>query len=363
MIQSLSIENFRCFNRLELKKLKHINIIVGKNASGKTTLLEAVKMALHGTPLVIPFINQMRQIPFGFQPNPTPDQFKSFFLDLFSDFNTEKVIQFELKNSDGKTAKLKVYFDQNRAVTIQPTLGFNVENPPFFLPSTIVPLVFDRIDFQAQSNFFLATIQAGGQFFLEPGPEMVPSSGYFSGSSYGVHYENATWFSNLSIQKRDKEVIEALKRHFPFINQITSETIFPGFGGMIYADILGLPRKLPLTLVSAGISRLFTLILAIFTFEKGSVLIDEVENGLFHDQHHEMWKTITDLSIQNNTQLFVSTHSMECLQSVKSIILEKPEYFSLIRIHRNKLDLHSIVDEFDGEQLGAALDKNGEVRD
>ena len=50
MIDKLSIENFRCFKSVQLWDLKRVNIIVGENASGKTVLLEAIKVGLDGLP-------------------------------------------------------------------------------------------------------------------------------------------------------------------------------------------------------------------------------------------------------------------------------------------------------------------------
>ena len=44
MLRSLKIENFRCFPSFELNKLGRINLLVGKNNSGKTSILEAIQM-------------------------------------------------------------------------------------------------------------------------------------------------------------------------------------------------------------------------------------------------------------------------------------------------------------------------------
>jgi AAA15 family ATPase/GTPase len=41
MIQSIEIENFRCFEKTEVNGFRRINLITGKNNSGKTALLEA----------------------------------------------------------------------------------------------------------------------------------------------------------------------------------------------------------------------------------------------------------------------------------------------------------------------------------
>ena len=41
-ISSLSLENFRCFEKLEIDFNEQLTVIVGVNGSGKTAILEAV---------------------------------------------------------------------------------------------------------------------------------------------------------------------------------------------------------------------------------------------------------------------------------------------------------------------------------
>lgn len=42
MYKYFKINNFRCFEKLELPELERVNLIVGKNNVGKTALLEAI---------------------------------------------------------------------------------------------------------------------------------------------------------------------------------------------------------------------------------------------------------------------------------------------------------------------------------
>ncbi|MDE2813700.1 MAG: AAA family ATPase, partial [Gemmatimonadota bacterium] len=44
MLKRLQIRNFRGFNALEIDQLSGINLIAGKNNSGKTSLLEAISL-------------------------------------------------------------------------------------------------------------------------------------------------------------------------------------------------------------------------------------------------------------------------------------------------------------------------------
>ena len=45
-IRQINIEGFKRFRKFELKLNEHLNIIVGDNESGKTTLLEAINLVL-----------------------------------------------------------------------------------------------------------------------------------------------------------------------------------------------------------------------------------------------------------------------------------------------------------------------------
>ena len=60
MIDSISIDNFRCFDHLKIKGFKSINLIGGQNNSGKTALLEALLLAFSPSPSSIVMLRQFR---------------------------------------------------------------------------------------------------------------------------------------------------------------------------------------------------------------------------------------------------------------------------------------------------------------
>jgi hypothetical protein len=268
MISSLHVENFRCFNSLDLAGLRRVNIIVGRNASGKTALLETIKMGLDGIPQVAPWMNQLRNIPIIMVGNPTPEQFQAQYMDFFHGFGVEGKIVISIEDSERRKATVRIYFDPSKATTAeQPSIGFRQTpgfrsgasgSPPAVTlpPVTIIPLAFERTDFQGQKSTLLATITSEGQPLLQPGKPLGIVSGFIASSYYGGPGENASWLSQLSIQKRKGEVLEAVQRHFPFIRDLTSEAVLPGMPGTVYADLEDLPRRIPLSLVSGGISRL-----------------------------------------------------------------------------------------------------------
>lgn len=61
MIESINLENYRGFKNYHLHSLKRINLVVGKNNSGKTSLLEAINLlTAQGNPNVLARIARQR---------------------------------------------------------------------------------------------------------------------------------------------------------------------------------------------------------------------------------------------------------------------------------------------------------------
>ncbi len=366
MIEKLRIENFRCFKSVFLEGLRRVNIIVGRNASGKTVLLESIKLGLDGLPGQLPWLNQMRNIPMFFPPNPTLEQFQSTFVDFFYLFESQSEIVISIEDSQHRTAKVRVHFDPMKATTIQPAapaqprVGFQLPQAASFAPPvTIIPLAFDRTDFQGRKDTLLATLNPQGLMFFQPGKPMGIVSSLISSSYFGGPGENAMWLSQMSIDKRGKEVVQAMQRHFPFISDVTSETPTPGMA-TVYADLPSLPRKIPLSLVSGGISRLFTMILAVVQYKRGVVLVDEIETGIYFEQFPLIFETLVDIANHHDTQLFFTTHSLECLRGLLPSIKANEEDFLLLRVEKENGS--SKITPIESKFIEAAIEQGFDVR-
>jgi predicted ATPase len=129
MIKSLTVRNFRCFEGLSLSDFRRVNIIVGRNAAGKTALLEAIRLALGGTPQVALALNNVRGI-YYYGVNQTREQFEALWNPLFFRFETSRTVSTELTDSDGHQATLAVSYDPSKTVTAaqQMPLTTNYDN-------------------------------------------------------------------------------------------------------------------------------------------------------------------------------------------------------------------------------------------
>ena len=169
--------------------------------------------------------------------------------------------------------------------------------------------------------------------------------------------ERAKWFSDLQKKKQIDGIIKSLK----FIDD-RLDSLFLGIlrsEQVIYADI-GEPQLIPLQIMGDGILRLLDILLAINQAENGFVLIDEVENGLHYSIQESIWRVISEASVKNNTQVFATTHSLECVVYAHEALNNNSGHFMVHRIDRVNNNLRTT--SFDRDMLGAAIENRFEIR-
>ena len=107
-----------------------------------------------------------------------------------------------------------------------------------------------------------------------------------------------------------------------------------------------------------GMSRLARLVLGISAAPNGVVLIDEVENGIHHSELPKVWRVIDTAARQLSTQIFATTHSLECVRAAHESLAE--DDFRLHRLEANDDGNRCVT--YDPETIAAALEFNLEIR-
>jgi AAA15 family ATPase/GTPase len=326
MIKTLHVENFRCYESLDLHGLKRINVIVGKNASGKTALLESIFLAAGGSPELAMRLRVFRGM--GRQTLISADRmsFESVLRDLFFSLDQTKKIVLRIMGSDENTASLQIsYSDQNVL-----TLPLEMKNGTSV--AGIYPLDFKWKDHAGKET--KGSIRFGGDkgFEVDQIIDTVRCA-FFSPGADTPPQEHATRFSDLSVRDKLEPFLKAVIDEFSFIKGLSLEIV----GGitMIHASLHGISGKLPLGSVSSGVMKFLYLLLAIATYGKGVILVDEIENGFYYDRLPQLWSRLSSFCQENECQLFVTTHSLECLNAMLDTVEKNQDQFSLIRTTRD----------------------------
>jgi AAA15 family ATPase/GTPase len=352
MIHSVAVSNFRGFEQLELHGLKRINILVGQNASGKTGLLEAIFLAAGGSPELALRVQAQRGLAQIFQLTVDRNSYESLWRYLFFNLDQSKAIRIDLIGDSSNTRALTIAYDKQEAAILPfDKQGKGTLESPFIVPIKFSWRAASGETMEAQPAVTKDGLNLGGT------GETIPVF-LFSSSAAMNAAENASRFSELDLAGKSQIVVDALRSEFPYVEAVSIQVV----SGIptLHATVSFSGFKMPLGLLSGGISKLTGILLAVALKPQGIVLIDEIENGLHHEHLRTIWSSLLQICRAQNTQIFASTHSQECLDAALEVMRGNDDDFALIRSERS--NGHCRAQSFTGRQFQSAIEQKIEVR-
>ena len=305
MFRDLRIRNFRAFDELEIKRLGRVNLIAGKNNSGKTSLLEApFLLCWAGNPHVALNTNVGRGIDIA-EGSAVPD---TLWKPMFTNFDMSRTIEIGGRHESFGSLSLNVALDRPDTIAVpfdSPGRALHTE----FASESALGFSFKKGSEKSVTGHIRLT--SGGFQIDQPVPR-PPFTAVFLSSRTGNLPEDAKRLGRLRQRKQGELVVNALRTVEPRLRSVedNSASGVP----MIWGDI-GLSELVPLPMMGEGMTRIARLILAISEAPGGVVLVDEVENGLHHSALGKVWGAISTAAKQFDTQIIASTHSRECLKA------------------------------------------------
>ena len=168
----------------------------------------------------------------------------------------------------------------------------------------------------------------------------------------------ASEFSRLSKSNQDELILASLRKEFPIILGLSIQ--MEASGAAVFARVAGVSNKIPLGMVSDGVSKLLHLLLGIASHPGGVVLIDQIEDGFYFERLPSVWRLIVESATTHGVQLFITTHSKEALEALLPTIQKNENEFSLLRTYQEEAQTQ--VENVKGAFLASALAQHFEVR-
>ncbi|MFM6507305.1 MAG: AAA family ATPase [Dolichospermum sp.] len=362
MLKSIKIENFRCFKSFELQQLGRINLLVGENNSGKTSLLEAMQLFCSQCNLEI-----LRE---------TMNNRSEYF------YNDELRRESEI-GKDGELDIRHLFYgheiEPGSQLSIidnnQNKLTLSIELPP---SDEKIPDEFKELQFKVSltpeledETFILPLSSNGGlpvfhiRKFRTNAKNPQPKTLFITSSSLKTD-QMIDLFNQVVLTPDEKIIEEALNKIDSKIQRIA--TINPqrlryspysrnGFVVLLSDK----KQRVPIGSMGDGIWRILGLALAIVSVKNGYLFVDEIDTGLHFTAMSDMWKMIWDTAKRLNVQVFATTHNSDCWKSLAEIAETENVTDDGIRIHRIERDKEkSIV--FNEAQIVIAAERELEIR-
>lgn len=336
MIKDIEISNFRCFEHTKIEGFERVNLIGGKNNSGKTALLEAIFLYSYPYPNTIHNIRGIirkeslaviRAIP------------KNAWDNLLFNLDRENIIELKGSQSNQGDKLVKISISDSLKDTVlgisedwQKLYDFIAKNKSVISILNIHTSFDPENDSKdSQLNYFLIA-SSEGILALPNGGDEEPV--IIDASVNKSLEELSESYTKIVFNEQEEEVLKALQILDPSIKKI--ESFFLG------EPNLYLKRKetkrLPISLFGEAINRLIEIIITLLLNPKKIIFVDEIENGLHYTAYRDLWKTLFRLAIELDSQIFATTHSLEMIQAFADVGLEYyPEqgaYFELARSPR-----------------------------
>lgn len=366
-ITRLSIDNYRVFDRLEMRRVGRVNLLLGPNGSGKSTVLDAVEALYTAPPLGT---SLLRRGEFRLSGHGNREGFECHVASLFHGHHLGIGQRYAIHAEEEGISGHREFRAAAEVVESRPTIAGAI--PPFDKPAMSLLLSNGREKDADKAGTFTLPLTAAGTFAVEGTPEkyhremahsflpgyrrcdLLPSGGLENEDLY-------RFWEQVVLTPAQEQLVRNMNILHPGIREIAPIQTGGAGGHTFHARLDGAGSRVPLGSLGDGVGRLFGLSLALAVADSGILLIDEVESGLHFTTMPLAWEMILSASQKNDIQVFVTTHSRDCLEALASHSRAASNLLDGTLIHTLRPDSRETV-IFEPHEFDSIVEHGLEVR-
>ena len=366
------LRGFRAFRDLSIQGLGRVNLITGRNNTGKSSVLEALRILTTTAALdvICDILRHREEDGVGADEeirSPDPEsllQVSGLFHGFQQPSGSPEPITISSNGRSGPTTMTVRldWFSQERD---------SVGN------YRLVPLAHDL--FGDTNGIAALVVETGDERLTHPLDRFrrylgrsrhvrpVLSNGRSTSCTFVSPYAGegtAMWeplWDRIALTDDEKDVVEALHIIAPTIsgvNMVRDKSAFRSRTAIVRADDIAQP--VPLRSFGDGLNRLFGIILSLVNARGGFLLIDEFENGLHYSVQLDTWRTVFRLAQSRDIQVFATSHSWDTIEAFQRAAAEAPANGVLVRLARRNDEIVPTV--FAEDELAIATRDKIEIR-
>ena len=344
-LKDIEIKQYKCFKNFEANGFKRINLIGGKNNIGKTAFLEACYIYNNSFNIIrrakdyeikksSALLNNNREylnfkiLELMLFIEQTRKQ-NNFYIDwIREEFDFRDFPEFEINVKDD----CNIIFSDNHLILDQ-----KVKNGSWNYGR------YNVSDFRNNKNF--------NKIFKKNNLPIL---------------NNKTFISFCNNADSIIDLIDTLKltNKYEIVNKLLKQIFNIEKIDIIKNNIM-LQEKGQYKLLSDfgdGLKHFLYIITVLLSHSNTTIFIDEIENGIYYEHFDELWKIILNISKEQNIQIFITTHSKECIESYYKMANQlQDEDIVYIKMTKSKNgNIKTVIR--DSKLLENSLEQNHEVR-
>jgi len=369
MISSIQIEGYRGFQHFEMEGLGRLNLLVGTNNSGKTSVLEALHLLTsRGDPMALWQLLWRRGERLPGERNPrhvTPELdvshlFTGHEAHVGSNFTLsaknetpERHVTFTIGELSQK--KREELLASGEASPITSRLVLRIKGVP---PAPVSTLSLTRA-LGISPDVFEAPPR---RLRRRAGTEESPSQ-FITTESLDSDDLVSLW-DKVALTPSENLVLRALQFLDHDIERIAAQSsaqaYFQTRGGFIIKRS-GNEQPIPIGSMGDGMWRMLAMAIAITQCKGGVLLVDEIDTGLHYTVMSDMWRLIFGAAKDLDVQVFATTHSFDCIHSLASVCLSDTDSANAVTLQRIEMGKRKAI-PYSESEIRVAAEKNIEVR-
>lgn len=354
----LEIEQFRGIQKLRLNRLGDVNLLLGNNDAGKTSVLEAIKLFESPCSMDAIVRNSMIRLMNVYFSRDRYTQLESL-LDLFP-FDQEykrialgagidgehcgltiegklgeilqPVSEDELRGNTSYSRRRESMISEREVLTFWGELSFRNETIPF----------------EIDESFRYRLLRTRQLETLWPIVYVAP----------GYHLFNRNAYSVFKLSKsQEQEIVGLLQLIDPDIEgfKLQPNSITGGSNQIIEHRRFG---DIPLYTYGDGMKKILSLAANVRSAKNGLLLIDEIETSLQVSNLRHVFQWLLSACLHFNVQLFVTTHSLESISALVRCAVEDSD--SELACYRLEKDLDQVyAKRFSEHDLNSLVNGRG----
>lgn len=331
-LKNIKINTFRGISNLSVDELSHINLIVGDNNCGKTSILEAIQLLRAPDDINNVFrVSRNRDAYIGISRMPIFDSFVNMLsgdndklLSVSCEYDNTRMNELKTASVSINGSIKRVMFDINelkkedRFAYREQMLDPDDNEIDEFVGDMISESTFGTNIRPIKINRF--TNVTGRAVETQ---ELIRIQ-YLSPISHIANYT----FNRIIKNEKYKEIcIRMLKMFDENIDDLLFLKMESSYRPIEYIKnkAVGL---MPLSTYGDGIKKVLSIANAIAQASDGVLLIDEIETAIHSKYYDEIFNFIIKAAVQYNVQLFITTHSIEAVDGLLNTQVNDNKYSS-----------------------------------